>query len=49
MCGACTIDPKAYNARAHELALKFRENFVQFADCEPGEVNQDGPTLWGQQ
>ena len=39
-------DPKAYDAKAQELAVKFRENFVQFADCEPKEVAEGGPTLW---
>ena len=39
-------DAKAYDAKARELAVKFRENFVQFADCEPAGVVSAGPTLW---
>jgi len=39
-------DPKAYDAKAHELAMQFRENFVPFADCEPGCVCESGPALW---
>jgi len=39
-------DAKAYDAKAQELAAKFRENFVQFADCEPAGVAAAGPTLW---
>jgi phosphoenolpyruvate carboxykinase (ATP) len=39
-------DPKAYDAKAQELAVKFRENFVPFADCEPAGVAAAGPTLW---
>lgn len=42
-------DPKAYDATAQELAVKFRENFVQFADRESAEVCEAGPTLWGKQ
>ena len=41
-------DPKAYDAKAHELAGKFRENFVQFAEREPGDVSEAGPMLWTQ-
>jgi phosphoenolpyruvate carboxykinase (ATP) len=39
-------DPRAYDAKAQELAVKFRENFVQFADCQPTGVCAAGPTLW---
>src|SRR3989338_8953494 len=39
-------DPRAYDAKAQELAAKFRENFVQFADCEPAGIAAAGPTLW---
>ena len=39
-------DPQAYDAKAQELAAKFRENFVPFADCEPADVSEGGPTLW---
>ena len=39
-------DPRAYDAKAQELAAKFRENFVQFANCEPASVCACGPTLW---
>ena len=42
-------DPAAYDAKARELAGKFRANFVQFADCEPGCVCESGPTVWKQQ
>ncbi len=31
-------NPAAYNVKAQELAAKFQENFVQFADAEPPEV-----------
>jgi phosphoenolpyruvate carboxykinase (ATP) len=41
-------DPKAYDAKAQELAAKFRENFVPFADCEPACVCEGGPTLWAE-
>ena len=41
-------DPKAYDAKAQELAAKFRANFVQFADCEPACVCEGGPTLWAE-
>ncbi|MBI4003798.1 MAG: phosphoenolpyruvate carboxykinase [Candidatus Omnitrophica bacterium] len=39
-------DAKAYDTKAQELATKFRENFVPFADCEPAGVAAAGPTLW---
>ena len=39
-------DPQAYDRKVQELAVKFRENFVQFADCEPTCVCRSGPTLW---
>jgi phosphoenolpyruvate carboxykinase (ATP) len=35
-----------YDAKAHELATKFRENFTAFADCEPVGVCEAQPTLW---
>ena len=37
-------DPAAYDAKAQELAARFRENFVPFADCEPAYVSAGGPT-----
>ncbi len=40
-------DPRAYDAKAAELAVKFRENFVQFADQEPGGVCEARPSLAG--
>ena len=39
-------DPKTYDAKARELAVQFRENFVPFADREPAGVVEGGPTLW---
>ncbi len=39
-------DPRPYDAKAKELAGKFRENFVQFADREPPGVCEAGPSLW---
>ena len=38
-------DPKAYDEKAQELAAKFRENFVPFADCEPAYVAEGGPIV----
>ncbi len=38
-------DGRLYDAKARKLATKFRENFVQFADCEPPGVCEAGPTL----
>ena len=42
-------DPKAYDAKARELAAKFRENFAPFADCEPSCVCEGQPSLWARQ
>jgi phosphoenolpyruvate carboxykinase (ATP) len=41
-------EPRAYDAKAQELARRFRENFVQYANCEPTCVCEGGPTLWAQ-
>jgi phosphoenolpyruvate carboxykinase (ATP) len=38
--------PAAYDTKAAELAARFKENFVQYADCEPACVCRGGPTLW---
>ncbi|MBI3088432.1 MAG: phosphoenolpyruvate carboxykinase (ATP) [Candidatus Omnitrophica bacterium] len=43
---AAWANPRAYDAKAQELAAKFRENFVQFADCEPLAVCEARPSLW---
>lgn len=39
-------DPAAYDAKALELAAKFRENFIQYADEEPAAVCEGGPGVW---
>jgi phosphoenolpyruvate carboxykinase (ATP) len=38
-------DPRAYEAKAAELAARFRENFVQFADKEPPAVCEARPQM----
>jgi phosphoenolpyruvate carboxykinase (ATP) len=35
-------DPQAYDAQAHRLAQRFRDNFARFADVEP-EIRAAGP------
>lgn len=41
-----TKEPNAYDAKAQELAGRFLENFVQFADSASPGICEAGPTLW---